>query len=241
MALSPSPAPIYIPLNRRPEEERPRERLWKHGPDKMHTAELLALLIGSGTKGRSAIQVAEDLLAQREGGLSTLARASVSELARVKGLGKARSAALAAAFELARRASTQPEAMRTVHLDTVEAVAAHFRRHYGAGAPEKFVALFVNRVHRLLGEIEVSRGGTNAVVVNPQVVFKEALLRDARAVILVHNHPGGSLQPSRHDLTLTKELQEAGHLFRIPVAEHVIVGADAALGVLAEGHLPEER
>lgn len=229
------PDKIYIPLKDRPADERPRERLWRLGPDRMHTAELLAILIRIGTKGRSAIQVAEDLLSQFGDGLSGISLASASEIAKVKGMGKAKSATLAAAFELARRAAARPPGELKTHLETVDEVAAYFRAQYGTQTPEKFVVFFINRRHRLLGELEVSRGGTSSVVVNPQVIFKEALLQNAKAIILAHNHPAGDLRPSRHDLDLTSQLQEAGALFRIPVAEHVLVAPGGAVGFLHEG------
>jgi DNA repair protein RadC len=134
-------------------------------------------------------------------------------------------------MELAKRAQASPGKNR-IFLEHVEDVAEHFRRHYGAGSPEKFVAFYINRNHRLLGELEISRGGSNAVVVDPQRLFKEAVLRDARAIILAHNHPGGTLEPSQHDMGLTKRLEEAGKLFCIPIVEHVIVTADGQHGLM---------
>ena len=104
---------------------------------------------------------------------------------------------------------------------------------YGADTLEKFVAFYINRRYRLLGSKLVSQGGFSATVVDPRVIFKEALLLNASAVTLAHNHPGGSLTPSDHDIELTQELVEAGRLFRIPVAEHVIVTRDHEHGIIA--------
>lgn len=214
---------IYIPLSHRPAEERPRERLLRYGADKLSSAELLAILLRVGTRGRSAVQVAQELLDNHEGSVASIEKLSPAELARICGIGNAKAAALAAAFALAKRANATPPHKGDIRLETVEDVANHFRRHYGAGSPEKFVAFYINRKYRLLGELEISRGSSNAVVVNPQRVFKEAVLRDAKAVILAHNHPSGDGAPSKRDIALTEDMRKAGKLFRIPLAEHVIV------------------
>lgn len=225
----------YVPLKDRPPSDRPRERLWQLGADRLSNTELLAILIRTGTEGRSAIQVAEELLSQA-GSLSELSRLTPTEIKQIKGMGHANTSTLAATFELARRLgfrdSTERPRLATV-LDTV----TYFRRHYGAGPPEKFVAFFINRKHVLLGTLEASRGGTNAAVVNPQRIFKDALLQNAKAILLAHNHPGGDLRPSQHDLALTKELIEAGQLFRIPVVEHLIITEGEFLSMASEGLL----
>lgn len=213
--------PAYIPLKDRPASDRPRERLWQVGPDKLSNAELLAILIRAGTEGRSAIQVAEDLLS-KAGSLQNLSGWTPAEIRRIKGLGKAKTAAVAAAFELSRRIQHPPPPEK-ISLRSVDEVASFFRHHYGAGPPEKFVALFINRNYGLLGQLEVSRGGIDAVVVSPQRVFREALLNDAKAIILVHNHPGGDIEPSEEDIALTNGLQVGGRIFSIPIIEHVIV------------------
>lgn len=225
------PSPKYIRLKDRPPDELPRERLLRHGPDKLTSAELLATMVRSGTHGRSAVQVAQDLLDAQDQGVAALAAMSPQELSRVKGIGKAKAAAIAAAFELGRRAGHRSKRDETL-LETVEDVAAHFRRHYGAGTPEKFVAFYINKRHRLLHEKEIARGSGNAVVVDPKEVFKEALLCNAKGIILAHNHPAGSLDPSKRDHELTQRLLEAGRIFSVPVVEHVIVIANGEVGLL---------
>ncbi len=224
---------IFIPLSQRTPEEQPRERLLRHGPEKLSATELIAILLRIGTKGRSALQVAEDLLESQADGVTGIRSLSPLELSRIKGIGPAKAAAISAAFELASRATEKTESSSHHYLESIEDVATHFRRHYGAGSPEKFVAFYINRKYKLLGEIEVSRGGSNAVVVNPQRVFKNAVLHEAKAVILAHNHPGGSLEPSKQDQSLTGQLQEAGKIFAIPVVEHVIVTESGELGMLS--------
>ncbi len=225
-------SPKYIRLKDRPPDELPRERLLRHGADKLASAELLSTLVRIGTKGRSAVQVAQDLLDAQEEGVSAVARMSPAELARIKGIGKAKAAAIAAAFELGRRAASQRPQKHEVLLETVEDVADYFRRRYGAEAPEKFVAFYINKRHRLLHEKEVARGSGNAVVVDPREVFREALLCEAKGIILAHNHPAGSLTPSKHDHALTERLLEVGKIFSVPIVEHVIVTEDSEAGLL---------
>lgn len=224
---------IFIPLNQRGPDEQPRERLLRHGPEKLSSTELLAILLRVGTEGRSAVQVAEDLLESQSDGVAGVRSLSPIELSQIKGIGPAKATAICAAFELATRAEADNGPSKSQYLETVEDVARYFRRHYSAGSPEKFVAFYINRKYRLLGELEVSRGGSNAVVVNPQRVFKDALLHGAKAVILAHNHPSGSLEPSKYDRELTDQLKDAGEIFAIPVVEHVIVSSEGELGILS--------
>jgi DNA repair protein RadC len=224
--------PKYIKLRDRPPEEQPRERLLRHGADKLSNPELLAILVRVGTRGRSAIQVAQDILDSHDEGVAALAKMSPHELSRIKGIGPAKAATIAAALTLAGRVRKSPSKERTV-LETIEDVADHFRRHYGAGAPEKFVAFYINKHHRLLHEKEVARGSGNAVVVDPKVIFKEAVLCDARGIILAHNHPGSSLEPSQHDHDLTVRLLEAGKIFSVPIVEHVIVTEGGERGMMS--------
>jgi DNA repair protein RadC len=228
------PPRTYIRLRDRPPEEQPRERLLKHGAESLSAADLLAILIRVGKRGRSAIQVAEELIESQPDGLKSIDGLSVKELTRISGIGPTKAITIKAALALARRIQDAPEPKR-IYLETIEDVAEHFRKTYGAGAPEKFVAFFINKRHRLLHEKEIARGSGNAVVVDPKVIFKEAVLCDARAIILAHNHPGESLEPSKQDLDLTKRLEEAGKLFSIPIVEHVIVTADGEAGLMKNG------
>jgi DNA repair protein RadC len=192
---------------------------------------LLAILLRVGKRGRSAIQVADDLIESQPDGIKSIEGLSVKELTRISGIGPTKAITIKAALALARKIRDAPEPTR-VYLETIEDVADHFRRNYGAGIPEKFVAFFINKRHRLLHEKEIARGSGNAVVVDPKVIFKEAVLCDARAIILAHNHPGESLEPSKQDLDLTKRLVEAGKLFSIPIVEHVIVTEKGEIGVM---------
>lgn len=223
---------IYIPINKRPTEDRPREKLWAHGAEALSSTELIAILVRKGSKHRSALQVADDLLATTDAGLHGLAAKHPKELCQIKGIGEANGAQILAALEIARRLSLPRQEAAHVHLETVEDVAAYYRRRYDSGSPEKFVAFFINRQHRLLGELLVSRGGSNATVVDPKRVYREALLYDAKAVILAHNHPGGSTVASDEDVKLTRRLVAAGGHVSIPIVEHVVITEGAQAGMI---------
>jgi DNA repair protein RadC len=223
----------HIRLKDRTPDDQPRERLWKHGAECLSTAELIAILVRTGTKGRSAIEVGQDVLDSNPDGVKALTRLTPLELSNIKGVGKAKSASILAALELARRATDAPGNATQLILQTIEDVADHFRRNYGADIPEKFVAYYINRRHRLLHEKEIARGSGNAVVVDPKMIFKQAVLCDASGIILAHNHPGGTLEISKQDHELTDRLLAAGKIFAIPVVEHVIVTAEGETGLLA--------
>jgi len=165
--------------------------------------------------------------------LSLISKLSLSEIMTNKGFGPASGCALAAAFELGRRVLHSSSSKKVLDLKKVSDVAELFRRDYGAEAPEKFVCFYINRNYRLLGQNLTSRGGTSKMVIDPRLVFKEALLLNASAVILAHNHPSGSVAPSSDDLALTEDLVSVGKLFRIPVAEHVIITQSRENGIIS--------
>lgn len=223
---------IYIPLNKRRPDEQPRERLSRYGVQHLRTSELIALILRTGSSGKSAVDLADQLLQSYNDELSRISQLSLSEITTNKGFGPASGCALAAAFELGRRVQHATSKKTTLDLKKVSDVAMLFRQEYGAGAPEKFVAFYINRRYRLIGQKMISQGGMSKTVVDPREIFKEAVLLNASAVILAHNHPGGSIEPSSQDLDLTRELVEAGRLFRIPVAEHVIVLNNKEAGII---------
>jgi DNA repair protein RadC len=196
---------------------RPREKLCARGPGALLDAELLALLIGSGTPGRSALRVAR-----------ALARRTIAELAgwplarwlRVRGIGVARAAALLAAFELGRRALERAGPAATMR--GPEDVLAQVRDLAGARR-EHFVVLLLNARHELQARETISIGSLNASIVHPREVFLPAIVHSAASVVLVHNHPSGDPEPSEEDLAITRRLVEVGELVGIGVLDHVIV------------------
>jgi len=203
-----------------PSELRPRERLRAHGAGALSPAELLALVIGTGTRGRSALAAGTGLLA-RFGSLVRLADAPAEEVVGAPGIGEATAARILAALELGRRALEPGPRRRVVRTAAeVAAVCAPMRRL----DREHFRVLLLNTRHEILDVVDVSVGGLASAPVHPREVFKEAIRRSAAAVILVHNHPSGHADPSRDDVLITEQLRAAGALVGIEVLDHLIIG-----------------
>ncbi len=203
-------------------QDRPREKLLERGPSALTDAELIALLIGSGTREHTAVQVGQELIRQF-GGLRTLAVAAVPELTRVRGIGEAKAITLVAAFELARR--KERDQLRDQPLESPAAVADYVRPRIGELPHEVFYVLFLNRRHRVLAEKLMFSGGISVSVVDVRMVFREALNHLASALVVCHNHPSGSTQPSPQDHDITRRLEAAGRTLDIPLLDHVIVTA----------------
>lgn len=198
--------------------ERPRERLMRGGPQALSDAELLALVLRTGYKGRGATEVAEAAL--KEAG-KDLTRCTFEELRRLKGVGVSRAAALVAAFELARRAC---EAGRPV-LDSPARVYELVPPAVRAARKEHFLAFYVDARSQLIHQETVSIGTLSASLVHPREVFAPAVAHSAAAVIVAHNHPSGDCSPSTEDKDATRRLSRAGELLGIPLLDHLVVGA----------------
>lgn len=223
-ALSAAPAVRDLPRIREiPRAERPRERLKSLGPHALSAAELLAVVVGSGTGGGSALHVAQAVLGRCEGSLRRLAGQPVAALTGVHGVGPARAVAIHAALELGRRLAAEShdegEPVRSP-LDVYHRYAPRLQ-----DLPvEEFHVAVLDAQHRLERDVLVTRGILNSSLVHPREVFREAIAERAAAVILVHNHPSGDPTPSPDDRAVTEQLVAAGRLLDIPVHDHVIVG-----------------
>jgi DNA repair protein RadC len=214
-----------------PKGERPRERLLAHGAGALSDAELVALLLRTGTAHRSALDVARDLIA-RFGGVAALLAAPVGELATVHGVGPAKCAELATVVELARRSLVE-EARSKDALASPQAVRDYLRLLLAARPYEVFVGLFLDSQNRLLAAEELFRGTLAQTSVYPREVVKAALARNAAAMIFAHNHPSGVAEPSRADELLTQALKQALALVDIRTLDHFVV-ADGRLTSFAE-------
>lgn len=204
--------------------ERPRERLLRDGPEALSLLELLALVVRTGGPGLSATRLAAELLA-RFGSLERLAGAGDAELGGVAGMGPAKIASLRAAFELGGRLARHP-LQPGDRLQSPEQVFAHFRGRLRRMRQEVFVVLLLDSRHRLLRDVEVSRGSLNQSLVHPREVFAPALRESAAAIVVLHNHPSGDPVPSREDHEVTRRLVRAGDLLGVPLLDHVVIGAD---------------
>ena len=202
---------------------RPRERLRRLGSTNLSDPELLALILGTGRSGEDvgslAIRIVRD-----SGGLWALARMSVVELARIAGIGPAKAARLAAAFELGSRSLIRPD-LGTEPLSNSEVVFQRYGRRLMASPIERFMVVCVDAKNRARAEREVARGGRTSCQVDPAEVFRVLVSESASGAIFIHNHPSGDPDPSRQDLELTQRLVSAGSLFDIRILDHVIVGS----------------
>ena len=217
-----------------PPDARPREKLLARGAGALSDAELLALLLRTGTAGRGVLQMAQEVL-DSFGGLAGLLHASADDLKRIKGLGgSAKRAELVAVLELARRALA--EQLRTQPVfETPGAVKDYVQLQLGQRPHEVFAVLFLDSQHRLIALEELFRGTLSQTSVYPREVALRALHHHAAAVVLAHNHPSGSVQPSRADEALTQTLKAALALVDVRVLDHVIVAPGAALSMAEQG------
>ena len=218
-----------------PLDARPREKLLALGPGALADAELLALLLRTGLKGTSVLQLAEQLL-DGFGGVAGLLHAEAGELERIKGLGPAKRTELVAVLELARRALAQELKARPA-FESPEQVKHYLRLQLGARPHEVFAVLFLDAQNRLLALDELFRGSLTQTSVYPREVVKRALSHNAAAVILSHNHPSGLAEPSKADEYLTQTLKSALALVDVQVLDHIVVGRDQAVSFAERGLL----
>jgi DNA repair protein RadC len=205
------------------ERDRPRERFWAVGPSALTGQELLAILLGTGTRGHDALAVAGAILARADGSLRRLATRPWAELAQISGVGRAKAARVAAALELGRRATAEAE-------PPVERIRGpgDVQRFYGGRlrdlAVEEFRVLALGSQSQILADLLITRGILNSSLVHPREVFRAAIAEAAAGIIVVHNHPSGDPTPSADDRAVTRQLVDAGRLLDLPVYDHVIIG-----------------
>lgn len=224
-----------MPLNHLPPAARPREKLLARGPQALADAELLALLLRTGIQGLPVLQLAQQLL-DDFGGWSGLLHAGVADLAKVKGLGPAKRAEIAAVLEIARRSLLQELVKRPV-FDAPETVKQYLRLKLAGLGHEVFAVLFLDAQHRLIAMEEMFRGTLTQTSVYPREIVKRGLDLGAAAVILAHNHPSGVAEPSRADELLTGALKSALALVDMRVLDHFVVGTGEVISMAERGLL----
>lgn len=218
------------------EDDRPREKLLTKSAAALSDAELLAILLGSGTRGESAVALAQRVLSAADNSLHDLGRKSIGDLQKHKGIGQAKALTIAAALELGRRRNGADLRLRpkvTCSRDVYEAIAPHLSDL----VHEEFWLLHLNNASEICSREQISTGGLSATVVDVRMVFKAALDQRSSAIIAVHNHPSGALQPSKADLDLTRRLVAGGKTLEIPLLDHVIVSAKGYYSFADEGML----
>jgi DNA repair protein RadC len=205
-----------------PNEERPRERMLQYGSQALSNAELLAILLRTGTYSESAVTLAQRILSEC-GDFRSLVDMSKDQLTQIKGIGNAKALQIQASIELGRRLarSTHNEA---VTIRSPESVANLMREELRYLQKEHFVCLFLNTKNHVIGQETLSMGSLNASIVHPREVFRAAIKRSSASIICVHNHPSGDPTPSPEDIHLTHRLAEAGSIIGIEVLDHIIIG-----------------
>jgi DNA repair protein RadC len=215
-----------------PEEERPRERLIRNGAESLSNAELLGIILRTGSREENVVNLCSRILTEYS--IKQLSLANVSRLMQVHGIGKAKAAQIAAVFEIARRLETfveEPKRKVCSPKDVYTLMYPKMREQ----KKEKFITLCLDTKNQIIKEEVVSIGSLNASIVHPREVFKSALLESSASVIMVHNHPSGDPSPSREDIMVTEKMVEGGKLLGIDVLDHIIIGEGRYVSLKDEG------
>jgi DNA repair protein RadC len=230
------PSKEYYPIREWAESDRPREKLLMKGKNALSDAELLAILMGSGSKNESAVDLAKRILRQSNDNLIELSKLGVGELTKFKGVGDAKAISIIAAMELGKR-RRGAEVLEKKKIMSSRDVFEYFSGILGDNTYEAFYILLLNRANHIIREVQISEGGFAGTVADPKKIFKIALEHNASTMILCHNHPSGNIQPSDADIKLTRKLKSAGEMLDLPVVDHIIIGDEKYFSFADEGQL----
>jgi len=217
-----------------PETEKPREKLLREGKEKLSNTEILAILLRSGTKKKSALEIASEILSMDRSGIQFLAECRPEELSRVSGIGPAKACEILAAVELGKRIASCSRDHGPL-VTSSSGVADLFMEKMRYLKKEYFYSLLINAKGEIIEECNISIGDLCSSTTHPREVFVDAVRRSAGSVIFVHNHPSGDPTPSQADIDTTKRLMEVGILLGIPVLDHIIIGDGSFISMKAQG------
>jgi DNA repair protein RadC len=215
-------------------DDRPREKLLSKNPINLSDSELLAILIHVGTRDKSAVDLAKEVLKLGKNNLNELGKLSIKELMKIKGIGLAKAITLAAALELGRRRQAHGSLVSPIIKQSRE-IATYLQALLRDQPREVFAVVFLNRANRINHFEIISQGGITGTVADPRIILKKALEEDAVSIILCHNHPSGNLKPSKADEDLTIKIREAAKYFDIKLLDHIIVSDDGYFSFADEG------
>lgn len=213
---------MYTPINQWAEDDRPREKLLLKGKANLSDSELLAIIIGSGSRNESAVQLAQRIVASANNNLNQLGKLSIQQLLQFKGIGNAKAISITAALELGRR-RREEEPVNFDKISSSKSVFEIMQPLIGELFHEEFWVLFLNNSNKVIHKEQLSKGGITGTVVDSRLIFKIALQYHATSLILTHNHPSGKLQPSEADISITKKIKTAGQQLDIPILDHIII------------------
>lgn len=216
---------MNVPIHEWAEDDRPREKLLLKGKHSLSDTELIAILMGSGSKNESAVDLAKRILKASKDNLIELSKIGVKDLMKFKGVGEAKAISIIAALELGKRRRKE-EALEKKKISSSVDVFEYFAGVLGDISYEAFYILLLNRANKVIREVQISEGGFSGTVADPKKIFKLALEHSASAIILCHNHPSGNIKPSDADIKLTHKLKNAGEMLDLPVIDHIILGEE---------------
>ncbi|OYW19845.1 MAG: hypothetical protein B7Z54_02775 [Sphingobacteriales bacterium 12-47-4] len=226
----------YYPIKQWAKDDRPREKLLMKGPAALSHAELLAILMQNGTKERSALDLAREVMKLGNDDLDQLGRLTIKDLMTIRGVGQAKAIILTACLELGRRRQAS-QALSRDAITSSRDVAGYLQHLLKDHTHEVFAVLFLNRANRINHFEIISQGGITGTVADPRIIFKKALQEEAVSIILCHNHPSGNLKPSRADQELTQKIKEASQFLDIKLLDHIIVSSEGYYSFADEGGL----
>jgi DNA repair protein RadC len=227
---------MYRSIKHWAEDDRPREKLILKGRSVLSDAELLAIILGSGSRDLSALELAKQLLHDSGNDLSRFSKLNLNDLCKHKGIGEAKAVGIIAALELGRR-RRESEKLKAVKITSSQMVYAHIRSYLLDLQHEEFYAIMLNRANEIIKTEQISIGGMSGTVADGKVIFKRALENNAHGIILVHNHPSGQLIPSDNDKMLTRKMVEFGKYIDLPVLDHLIFTDNGYFSFADEGKL----
>lgn len=216
--------------------DRPREKLMAHGSHSLSEAELIAILMRIGTRNKTALDVAKELLGNHDNSLAAISKLSVHELMKIKGIGEAKAVSITAALELGRRRTTETAIKKPQIGSSLDAYDLLHPRMRDL-TQEAFWIILLDRRSKMISMEEIHIGGMSAMIVDPKVIFQKALERKASSIILSHNHPSGATSPSIEDIRLTEKIKSAGNFIDIKILDHIIIGEGTYYSFADEGKM----
>lgn len=227
---------LKISIKKWAKDDRPREKLLGKNPSTLSDSELLAILIGNGNREKNAVELAKDVLRLGKNNLNELGKVTIQEMMRLKGIGKVKAITIIAALELGRRRQAALSLDKPI-VKSSRDIANYLQALFRDLPHEVFAVAYLNQANRINHLEIISKGGITGTVADPRVILKKAILEDAVNLIICHNHPSGSLQPSKADQDLTKKLKEAAKLFDISLFDHIIVSENGYFSFADAGML----
>ncbi|HLP65015.1 RadC family protein [Flavobacterium sp.] len=213
---------MYTPINQWAEDDRPREKFLLKGKSTLSDSELLAILIGSGSRNESAVQLCQRILASTNNNLNQLGKLSIAQLTQFKGIGEAKAITIAAALELGRRRRSE-EAVELTKITSSKAVFEIMQPIIGELPHEEFWVLYLNNSNKVIYKSQLSKGGITGTIVDVRLIFKTVFENNATGIILTHNHPSGKLMASEQDIQVTKKIKLAAQQLDVNLLDHIIV------------------